>query len=255
MSGVEVVGIILAVIPILVEGLQTLQARHQIYSLSLPKTTRSGKAVPRPPTPGDTIARAFEKHPVAERVRSRSIGLVCGVLRATTTRSLSGSIWACTTKLSWTPSTTASMSCRSSSKSLQNLCPRQKVHPSPSSSFSTANWFQCPPALSKIYDENKSAKGRRPDLTARLLLMVNKKDFSLECDELDASSDFLERTLSLISSNHQLAKELPTRKAKRLAKAYGRSESMQTTCTRIYRKVGSQVVITIIKQGSSWRIG
>jgi hypothetical protein len=49
--------------------------------------------------------------------------------------------------------------------------------------------------------------------------MLNKKDFSEECRQLDATLNSLRSLHSTIVANNQLAAELPGRKSKRLAKA------------------------------------
>lgn len=72
--------------------------------------------------------------------------------------------------------------------------------------------------ISKILEANKDTK--KLELGSRISLVIHKKDFDEECQRLESSLHSLHRLHDLISSNHELAGDRPSGKAKSLARAF-----------------------------------
>ncbi|EHY58780.1 hypothetical protein HRR83_007506 [Exophiala dermatitidis] len=76
--------------------------------------------------------------------------------------------------------------------------------------------------LSSILEANKQSEKGWSDLKARISLTFKIKDFDKDCEKLRISIDTLDRLQRLISSNHQMAEQKPSRRAKKLATALWR---------------------------------
>ncbi|KAL2441985.1 hypothetical protein ABEF95_017033 [Exophiala dermatitidis] len=76
--------------------------------------------------------------------------------------------------------------------------------------------------LSLILEANKQSEKGWSDLKARISLTFKIKDFDKDCEKLRISIGTLDRLQRLISSNHQMAEQKPSRRAKKLATALWR---------------------------------
>ncbi|KAL9615829.1 MAG: hypothetical protein Q9160_009227 [Pyrenula sp. 1 TL-2023] len=74
--------------------------------------------------------------------------------------------------------------------------------------------------ISMIIEANKKSSKGEFDLMSRVSLVLRSKDLDEDCRELDQKISSLDRFLRLLSSNHRPSSDQPSRKAKRLAKAF-----------------------------------